>query len=130
MNTFILGIISSISAILASMGIGGGALFVLISTLLLNAEQKYAQTLNLFLFITSSIAATIFNSKNKMIKKDVIKQSLPLIFIGAIFGTMVFEKIDSYDLKIYFNIFLLIIGIYEIISSLIKIKKDKNINGQ
>lgn len=130
MNTFILGIISSISAILASMGIGGGALFVLISTLLLNAEQKYAQTLNLFLFITSSIAATIFNSKNKMIKKDVIKQSLPLIFIGAIFGTIVFEKIDSYDLKIYFNIFLLIIGIYEIISSLIKIKKDKNINGQ
>ena len=65
-----------------------------------------------------------------MIKKDVIKQSLPLIFIGAIFGTIVFEKIDSYDLKIYFNIFLLIIGIYEIISSLIKIKKDKNINGQ
>ena len=57
--------VSVLSAILAGMGIGGGAVFVLISTSFLGVSQKEAQTLNLILFVVSGIVATISNCKNK-----------------------------------------------------------------
>lgn len=125
MDIILLILTSIVSAIIASMGIGGGALFIVFSTLFLGMDQKYAQCLNLFLFIFSSASATFINFKNKKIQKKLVKKILPLVFIGAVFGTITFNKIDAHNLKLYFNIFLLIIGIYEIISSLINVKKQK-----
>ena len=39
-------VIAIISGTLAGMGIGGGALFVILSTMFLGFDQKYAQTIN------------------------------------------------------------------------------------
>ena len=121
-------LISMLSAILAGMGIGGGAIFVLISINFLGISQKEAQALNLILFIAVGISATISNFKNKNIDLKIIKKILPLLLIGSYIGTNLFEKTNSETLRKYFLYFLVIIGIYEIITSVKNMKKEKNSN--
>lgn len=119
-------LISIASAVLAGMGIGGGALFVILSTLFLGLDQKYAQTINLIMFIAVGISATISNIKDKKVNFKIVKKSLFFLIIGSLIGTWLITKIDNQNLKKYFAYFLVAIGIYEIITSLIKIKKAKN----
>ncbi len=119
-------LISIISSILAGMGIGGGAIFVILSTMFLGFEQKYAQAINLILFICVGISVTIFNIKNKKIDFNLVKKMIIFLIIGAIGGTWLVTKIHDQNLKTYFSYFLVVIGIYEIITSLKRIKKAKN----
>ena len=119
-------IVSSVSAILAGMGIGGGALFVIFSTMFLGFEQKYAQTINLIMFMSVGISATISNIKDKKVDFKLVKKILPLLIVGSCVGSWIVMQIASNDLKKYFSYFLVIIGIYEIITSLKRIKKTKN----
>lgn len=108
------------------MGIGGGALFVILSTIFLNFEQKYAQILNLIMFMAVGISATISNIKAKKVKYKLACKMLPLLVMGALIGGGVAEKIESEKLKIYFSCFLVVVGIYEIITSLKRLKNAKN----
>lgn len=119
-------LISIASAVLAGMGIGGGALFVILSTLFLGFDQKYAQTINLIMFIAVGVSATISNIKDKKVNFKIVKKSLFFLIIGSLIGSWLITKIDNQNLKKYFAYFLVVIGIYEIITSLIKIKKAKN----
>lgn len=118
--------ISIISAILAGMGIGGGALFVILSTTFLNYEQKEAQTLNLIMFIAVGITATISNVKDKKIDFKISKKIIPCLILGSFIGTSLFNKLNNENLKKYFSIFLVVVGIYEIITSVIRLIKAKN----
>ena len=119
-------LVSIISAILAGMGIGGGALFVILSTMFLGFDQKYAQTINLIMFMAVGISATISNVKDKKVDFKLVKKTLPLLIAGALVGTWIVKKIESVNLKTYFSYFLVAVGIYEIITSLKRIKKAKN----
>lgn len=119
-------VISVLSALLAGMGVGGGAVFVLIATNFLNIGQKEAQALNLILFVAAGISATISNFKNKNVDLKIIKKVLLILLIGAYIGTNLFDRINSELLRTYFLCFLVVIGIYEIITSVKNIKKAKN----
>lgn len=119
-------LISIISALLAGMGIGGGAIFVLLLAAFLGISQKAAQILNLILFVAVAISATIFNLKNKNIDFKILKKTIPSLLIGAFIGTSLFKKLNDENLRKFFLYFLVIIGIYEIITSLINIKRTKN----
>lgn len=119
-------VISMLSAILAGMGVGGGAIFVLMSTSFLDVNQKEAQALNLILFIVVGVSATVYNFKNKNIDLKIIKKILPVLLIGSCIGTSLFKEISNQSLRTYFLCFLVVIGIYEIITSVKNIKKAKN----
>lgn len=119
-------IISALACILAGMGMGGGSLFIILGMLFLDIPQKTLQGLNLIMFISSGISATVSNFKNKMIDKNLSKKIMPFLAIGSFAGVYITSKIEEEKLRKYFLIFITIIGIYEIISSLIDIKKAKN----
>ncbi len=119
-------IIAIISALLSGMGIGGGALLVILSTTLLGFGQKEAQAINLVMFLMVGLSSTIFNFKNNLVEKDKLKKMIPLIIIGCFFGIILVKNVQNEDLKIYFSVFMAILGTYEIISSLISINKSKN----
>lgn len=120
--------ISSLSCLLAGMGMGGGSLFIIAGMFFLDISQKNLQGLNLIMFIISGGIATIFNFKNKMIDKALAKKIILGLIIGSVVGTYFATIINEDKLRKYFLIFITIIGIYEIISSLINIKKGKNNN--
>lgn len=121
-------IISSLASMLAGMGMGGGSLFIILGLLFLELPQKTLQGLNLIMFISSGISATVSNFKNKLIDKNLSKRMAPCLALGSIVGVYITSKIKEEKLRKYFLIFITIIGIYEIISSLIDIKKAKTNN--
>lgn len=119
-------LVSIIASILAGMGVGGGTLFIVFATMFLNLHQKDAQALNLVMFISVGISATLSNFKSNAIDKNLSKRIIPLLLIGMFVGSYFVQKINNNDLKKYFLAFMLLTGVYEIISSLISIKKAKD----
>lgn len=118
--------IACLSSFLSGMGIGGGSSFIILSLLfeLLNIDQ--ARTYNLILFISVGIVIIFKNLKNKKIFDKKYFKSLFFIIIGCILGMILNKYINSEQIKKFFYIFMLIIGIYEIITSLINIKNENN----
>ena len=111
MNIVIFGIVSGI---LTGMGMGGGALLILLLSSFLGVDQHVAQATNLIFFIPTSIAAIIINLKQKNIKYNTAYTVILFGIIGAVLGSLISNKLPSKDLKKYFAIFILIIAIHEI----------------
>ena len=91
-------------------------------------ELNEARTYNLLLFISVGIIVS-FKNLNQ-IKSDKKKYLKGIVFIGmgALLGAFISKYVPEKSLKVLFYIFLLLIGIYEIIVSLKNIKLDKNNN--
>lgn len=126
METWILLVIIALfSGTIAGMGIGGGSIFILLTTIFLIFEHKEAQSYNLIMFVIVGIFATISNFKNKNIDKNLLKKLIIPVVLGSIIGIILVKRIDEKILKYIFYGFMLLIGFYEIISSLKNIKKEK-----
>ena len=111
-------IIGIISGIVTALGLGGGAILIIGLTLFLGIEQRIAQSVNLIFFIPTAITAIILNSKRKLIKW---KTAIPVIIASAIsagIGASLAINIDIVMLKKMFGIFLGIIAIYEMYSTI------------
>ena len=77
------------------------------------------------MFICVGITANISNIKNKSFDKKLFLKLVIFTTIFAIIGVICSKNINENNIKLYFNIFILAIGIYEIISSLKSFKKQK-----
>lgn len=118
-------IISIISAILAGSGIGGGSIYILLITTFNLLDYKTTMVYNLIMFVVVGITATIANIKAKKFDKKIFFKVIFLCLIGSYIGVHFAKAINEEELKKYFYMFILTIGIYEIISSLISLKKGK-----
>ncbi len=120
-------LIACISSFLSGLGIGGGSVFILLSMMFKLLDLNEARAYNLLLFISVGIIISLKNIKNiKKEKKKYIK-SIFFLAIGAIIGAFSSNFISERITKVLFYIFLLLIGLYEIIVSLKNIKMHKNI---
>ena len=116
-----------VAGIFTGMGMGGGAILVLLLSLFMNLKQHVAQATNLVFFIPTSIASIISNIKQKNIDFKVAKYISLFGIIGAIIGSIISQNISSNILKKIFAFFILIIAIHEIYEIFIKYKrKQKN----
>jgi uncharacterized membrane protein YfcA len=118
-------IISIITAIIAGSGIGGGSIFILLITAFNLLDYKTTMVYNLIMFVVVGITATINNIKSKKFDKKIFFKIIIFCLIGSYIGVYFAKIVDEVKIKKYFYIFILIIGIYEIISSLISFKKGK-----
>lgn len=126
METWILLVVIALfSGTIAGMGIGGGSIFILLTTIFSIFEHKEAQSYNLIMFVIVGIFATISNFKNKNIDNDLLKKLIIPVVLGSIIGIILVKRIDEKILKYIFYGFMLLVGFYEIISSLKNIKKEK-----
>ena len=115
MNTIDI-IAAVVSAIISSMGLGGGGVLILYLTLFKNTPQLKAQGKNLFFFIPCSIASLYIYYKNGLIE---FKKILPMIFggiIGVFAGNLLINAIPESMLRLIFGIFLVISGIGTVFS--------------
>lgn len=118
-------IISILAAIVAGCGIGGGSIFLLLITTFNVLDYKTAMGYNLIMFIVVGISATFNNIKNRKLDKKLFFKIIFFCLIGSYIGTGFAKVVNGDDIKKYFYILVLIIGIYEIISSFISLKKGK-----
>lgn len=113
------------SAIVAGGGVGGGSIFILLITTFNLLDYRTSMTYNLLMFVVVGIAATFNNIKSKKFDKTMFFKIIFLCLIGSFVGVHFAKAVDEQSLKKYFYIFILLIGSYEIISSLISFKKGK-----
>ncbi len=118
-------LIGILSGIVTGLGMGGGSILILILTTFLNIEQHTAQAANLIFFIPTAITAIIVHFKNKNVDKQVGKKLLYSSMIGSAVGSYLTSFVKAQNLRKYFGIFLLVVGILEIIDTIKKIYKSK-----
>ena len=73
MNRSVTDILAGIlSAVIASMGLGGGGVYIMYLTLVKDTQQLNAQGLNLMFFIPCAAVSLAVYIKNKMIKPKAV----------------------------------------------------------
>jgi len=115
----ILFLIGLISGIVSGMGIGGGTILIPALVIFAKADQHIAQSVNLIFFIPTAVVALIIHIRNKRID---FGSAIPIVvfgLLGAYLGSRLAVRLPGSVLKKYFGIFLLVLGIYEMI------RKDK-----
>lgn len=113
-----------IGGLTGGMGMGGGTLLIPILTLLAGFKQLEAQGINLISFIPMSIVALILHFKNKLVK---FKETYLLAIIGAIvslISALIAVHINNKALKILFALFLIGIGIWQLVELIKEYKKN------
>lgn len=110
------------SGLLGSMGMGGGGVLIIYLNLFTDINQKQAQGINLLFFIPIAILATLVYQRKKLI---VWKIAIPFsIFgiLGSYLGAYSASYFDSNLLRNLFGIFLIFIGLKELL--VVKKKRD------
>lgn len=105
------------TGIFASLGVGGGMILIIYLTVFAGFDQLAAQGINLIYFIPIAALSVAIHTKNKLIEW---KKIVPAIIIGTAFaalGTYAAERIGSPALKKIFAIFILFIGVKELLFS-------------
>ncbi len=118
-------LVGVISGIITGLGMGGGSILILILVNLMSVEQHIAQATNLVFFIPTAISAIIVHIKNKNIDKRIGKKLLFPTILGSSIGAYFTRLISTNNLKRCFGIFLLVVGISEIITTLKEHIKEK-----
>ncbi|NLL81579.1 MAG: sulfite exporter TauE/SafE family protein [Tissierellia bacterium] len=107
-------LIGLFSGIISGMGIGGGVILIPSLVLLSNIEQIQAQGINLVVFIPSAVIALITHNKEGNLDSKHNKKIIIGGLTGAIIGSLLATQIEENNLRSYFGIFLLGVGIYEL----------------
>lgn len=117
-------IVGLLSGVAASMGLGGGFVFLLYLTVIANVEQVQAQGMNLIFFLPIAVLSIIMHMKNGLIEKKPI---LPAIIFGALgvgIGAFFAFLFEAYWLSKIFAVFILGLGIKELFAK----KKNKSLS--
>lgn len=120
--------ISAISSFLSGLGIGGGAIFILITSIVGSLDLNQARAYNLVLFVAVGIVCFIKNFKQEDVGNKAYFKQLFIILIGCGIGVILNKFIDENSIKFYFYILMILIGLYEIISSLVSKNSTNNNN--
>lgn len=88
-----------ISGTVTGMGMGGGAVLILLLSAFLGMEQHMAQATNLVFFVPTAIATIITNIRQKNINFKLTIITSIFGIIGAIIGSIISNKITSNLLK-------------------------------
>lgn len=112
-----------VGGVCAGMGMGGGTLLIPILTIFLSYSQIDAQGINLIAFLPMSAVALYLHHKNNLVE---FKETWPLAVSGAVvsfLSAMLANSINSTVLKKIFAVFLLGVGVWQLIEG---IKQQKN----
>ncbi|MFQ6724085.1 MAG: TSUP family transporter [Clostridia bacterium] len=113
-----------IGGLIGGMGMGGGTLLIPILTLFAGFQQLEAQGINLISFIPMSIVALVLHFKNNLVR---FKETYWLAIIGAVvslLSALLAVHINGTILKKIFAIFLIIIGIWQLVEFIKEFKKN------
>jgi len=120
------GLAGLISGVIAGMGMGGGTLLIPILTIFLDIEQRLAQGINLIVFVPMSIVTLIIHCKNKLVD---FKVGIPIMISGVIASvgaSLLATILSNTILQKLFGVFLLLVGIWQVITIFLTPKNENN----
>ena len=107
-----------VGGLCGGMGMGGGTLLIPILTMFLGVDQHLAQGLNLLVFIPTGIIAVIIHMKNKLIDYKAFWLVVVPAVVTAVGASLLVGKLESEVLGIIFGIFLILVGVWELICAI------------
>ena len=119
-------IVAFIISALMGMGVGGGGLFVIYLTLVLDYEQISAQGTNLIFFILSALASIFIHIKKRKIKFSQVAVMAIFGTGGALITSTLANMINPKIPRIILGVILILSGILTIIKTFKETKKEKN----
>ena len=123
MRFFLLILFSGLSGIFAGMGMGGGTFLIPLLSLFLNIEQILCQSTNVVCFIILASICFIIYIKNKLIDfKSFWWVVVPATIVASI-ASIFALKVSSKVLQILFAGFIILVGIFYFVKTIILMKK-------
>lgn len=120
-------IIGIAGGLIGGMGMGGGTLLIPLLTLFTATDQHLAQAVNLIAFIPMSAVALIIHIKNKLVKfRFVLITALPAV-TASVLASLLSKRVEGDALGMYFGIFLMCLGVYQLVSAIIVLVKKKKL---
>ncbi len=116
-------LVSLLSGITASMGLGGGFVLLIYLTAFAGIPQMEAQFINLMFFLPIGTLSLWFHKKNNLIEKKAILPSALTGIVGVALGVVAAKFLGNEILSKIFAVFLIFIGVREIFS---KAKRESN----
>lgn len=113
------------AGIISGMGIGGGTILIPALTIFLQVGQHEAQGVNLLYFIPTAAVSLWVHIKNKSVNFKAAWQVALSGVLGAVFGSLLASRLQETLLRRMFGVFLLAMGVYEILKKDKKTKKDE-----
>lgn len=125
MQVLLLLLISCFSGIFAGMGMGGGTFLIPLLSIIFGVKQIICQSTNVVCFIVLASICFVVYLKNKLIDlRALFFVSIPASII-AFFASLFAIKTDSNVLRICFAGFIILVGIFYFVKTLISIRKKK-----
>lgn len=103
-----------LASVVAAMGLGGGSVLLLYLSLATSLPQPVAQAVNLLLFVPTAALSLIIHHKNGLVNTSCLKTCLPGGLLGGLLGSLVGNRINPAILGKLFGVFLLFVGIREL----------------
>ena len=102
---------------LGGMGMGGGTLLIPLLSML-GMEQHMTQAINLIVFIPMSVIALIIHIKNKLV--EFYPLMIAPAIAAAVTGAFIAVRLKAETLRLYFGIFLIVLGAIYLIQGIVK----------
>ena len=113
-----------LGGIIGGMGMGGGTLLIPLLVIFGGVSQTLSQSINLVSFIPMSGVSLFINEKQGLLRtQDIAYMIIPAV-ITCVGGSLLANSIRPETLRIYFGIFLVILGVFFLNSTLKNSKKQ------
>lgn len=112
----------ALTGVLSGFGVGGGTLLLVYMTLVAGLEQTLAQGINLLYFLPAGLMALPSHVKNGYIEKSALLPAIAAGLVCAAAGAWVATAVDMGLLRKCFGVFLVLIGLWELMG---KREKEK-----
>lgn len=116
----------TVCGVLSGFGIGGGSLLMIWMTAVLQTEIVTAQSINLLFFLPTAAASLIFHIRGKQVEWRAAVPAALTGVVTAASSAWIAASMDSGLLRKAFGVFLLLVGV----SELLKKPSDKESDGQ
>ena len=110
-------LVGFLSGVIGGMGMGGGTILVPLLSFL-DIGQKTIQSTNLISFLPMCIVALLFHNKNNLICKKNIGWIIIPAVLFSILGAFLGQKAQNDTLKFCFGIFLVLVGLWQLVVSI------------
>ena len=106
-----------LTGILSGFGVGGGTLLLVYMTLIAGLDQQQAQAINLLYFLPAGLMALPAHVKNGYIKKEALLPAIGAGLACAALAAWAATAVDTTLLRKGFGGFLILIGLWEVVSN-------------
>ncbi len=119
-------LVALITGVLSGWGVGGGSLLLVYMSGVAGIAQQTAQGINLIYFLPTSISALVSHIRNRLVDFSLAWPAIAAGVVSAALTAILVTGLDTSLLKKFFGVFIMIIGLSELLRKPDKKRRPRN----